>query len=52
MLKSIKKLSEEVVFDAIIHLAAESHVDRSIDNPLAFTLISLIIISIIYQSIL
>ena len=35
-LESIKKLSEEVVFDAIIHLAAESHVDRSINNPLAF----------------
>ena len=32
----LKKLSDENIFDAIIHLAAESHVDRSIENPLEF----------------
>lgn len=32
----IKTLFEENLFDAIIHLAAESHVDRSISNPLEF----------------
>lgn len=29
----INALFEEILFDAIIHLAAESHVDRSITNP-------------------
>src|SRR5450631_1510470 len=29
-------LFEKYAFDAIIHLAAESHVDRSIADPLAF----------------
>ncbi|MCA0932821.1 dTDP-glucose 4,6-dehydratase [Lutimonas saemankumensis] len=29
----INSLFEEVQFDAVIHLAAESHVDRSITNP-------------------
>ena len=33
---SINKLFKEEKFDAVIHLAAESHVDRSITNPLAF----------------
>jgi dTDP-glucose 4,6-dehydratase len=32
----INELFEEVPFDAVIHLAAESHVDRSITDPLAF----------------
>ena len=34
--KSINKLVELFSPDAIIHLAAETHVDRSIDNPLNF----------------
>ncbi len=32
----LKKLFEKYRFDGVIHLAAESHVDRSIENPLAF----------------
>jgi len=32
----IQKLFEEKKFDGVIHLAAESHVDRSITNPLDF----------------
>jgi dTDP-glucose 4,6-dehydratase len=32
----LQKLFSEHSFDGIIHLAAESHVDRSISNPLAF----------------
>lgn len=32
----ITELFEQYRFDGIIHLAAESHVDRSISNPLAF----------------
>ena len=32
----INKLFEEEQFDGVIHLAAESHVDRSITDPLAF----------------
>jgi dTDP-glucose 4,6-dehydratase len=32
----IKTLFEQYKFDAVIHLAAESHVDRSIMDPLAF----------------
>jgi len=32
----INYLFEEYQFDAVIHLAAESHVDRSITDPLAF----------------
>ncbi|MBS3737373.1 MAG: dTDP-glucose 4,6-dehydratase [Psychroflexus sp.] len=34
--KKIKSLFEKYQFDTIIHLAAESHVDRSISNPFAF----------------
>jgi dTDP-glucose 4,6-dehydratase len=34
--KKIKELFEKYAFDAVIHLAAESHVDRSILDPLAF----------------
>ena len=32
----VKRLFDEHAFDAVVHLAAESHVDRSITNPLAF----------------
>ena len=32
----IENLFQEYKFDAVIHLAAESHVDRSISDPLAF----------------
>lgn len=32
----IRELFAQYRFDGVIHLAAESHVDRSIDNPLAF----------------
>ena len=32
----IEKLFQQYKFDAVIHLAAESHVDRSISDPLAF----------------
>ncbi|MDB3887364.1 dTDP-glucose 4,6-dehydratase [bacterium] len=32
----INNLFEEYQFEGVIHLAAESHVDRSIENPLAF----------------
>jgi len=32
----IQKIFEEHNFDGVIHLAAESHVDRSITNPMAF----------------
>ena len=32
----IKELFQESQFDAVIHLAAESHVDRSISNPMSF----------------
>ena len=34
--KYINNIFNEYKFDAVIHLAAESHVDRSITNPLAF----------------
>lgn len=34
--KSIEKLFNQHCFDAVIHLAAESHVDRSINAPLTF----------------
>jgi dTDP-glucose 4,6-dehydratase len=32
----LDRLFETYRFDAVVHLAAESHVDRSISNPLAF----------------
>ena len=32
----IERLFAEHAFDAVVHLAAESHVDRSIENPMAF----------------
>ena len=34
--KLLTSLFAEHAFDGVIHLAAESHVDRSITNPLAF----------------
>jgi len=34
--KDINSLFNEYKFDSVIHLAAESHVDRSIEDPLAF----------------
>ncbi len=38
----IMKLFEELQFDAVIHLAAESHVDRSISNPTEFVFTNVI----------
>jgi len=38
----INKLFEEHQFSAVIHLAAESHVDRSITNPLDFVFANVI----------
>ncbi len=35
-LQEITSLFREYAFDGVIHLAAESHVDRSISNPLEF----------------
>ena len=35
-LNEIQSLFQKYAFDAVIHLAAESHVDRSITDPLAF----------------
>jgi dTDP-glucose 4,6-dehydratase len=32
----LKELFDQYHFEGVIHLAAESHVDRSIENPLAF----------------
>lgn len=32
----LQQLFEKYNFDGVIHLAAESHVDRSIENPMAF----------------
>ncbi len=34
--KTISSLFQSYTFDSVIHLAAESHVDRSITDPLAF----------------
>jgi len=38
----IKELFEQYKFDGVIHLAAESHVDRSISNPLEFVFTNVI----------
>lgn len=38
----IQKLFEEKQFDGVIHLAAESHVDRSISNPTEFVFTNVI----------
>ncbi len=40
--KFIQKLFEERKFDGVIHLAAESHVDRSISNPTEFVFTNVI----------
>ena len=34
--ETVTKLFDKYSFDAVIHLAAESHVDRSISDPMAF----------------
>lgn len=39
---AISNLFEKENFDAVIHLAAESHVDRSIANPVAFVMTNVI----------
>ena len=39
---AVNKLFSEQSFDGIIHLAAESHVDRSIENPMSFVLTNVI----------
>lgn len=36
--EAIKKLFQEYQFTGVIHLAAESHVDRSIESPLQFVI--------------
>jgi dTDP-glucose 4,6-dehydratase len=38
----INSLFEEEQFDSVIHLAAESHVDRSITNPLEFVMTNVV----------
>jgi len=38
----IQSLFEQYLFDGVIHLAAESHVDRSISNPLEFVITNVI----------
>ncbi|HXC05364.1 MAG TPA: dTDP-glucose 4,6-dehydratase [Bacteroidia bacterium] len=38
----IQKLFEKEKFDGVIHLAAESHVDRSISNPLEFVMTNVV----------
>ncbi|RLD89537.1 MAG: dTDP-glucose 4,6-dehydratase [Bacteroidetes bacterium] len=38
----IQKLFEEYRFDGVIHLAAESHVDRSITNPMEFIMTNIV----------
>ncbi|MEZ4804147.1 MAG: dTDP-glucose 4,6-dehydratase [Bacteroidia bacterium] len=40
--KLMNELFHEHKFDAIIHLAAESHVDRSIENPMEFVMTNVI----------
>ena len=35
-LKSVEKVFSDFLPDALVHFAAESHVDRSIENPLEF----------------
>lgn len=39
---AIMKLFETYRFDSVIHLAAESHVDRSISNPMEFILTNIV----------
>ena len=39
---AVNKLFEKYMFDGVIHLAAESHVDRSILNPLEFIMTNVV----------
>jgi len=41
-IKLIQQIFTDFNIDAVIHLAAESHVDRSIENPLAFVMTNVI----------
>ena len=41
--KFINDLFEKEEYNAVIHLAAESHVDRSITNPLEFVNLALVV---------
>ena len=38
----IQELFEKYTFDGVIHLAAESHVDRSISNPMEFIMTNIV----------
>ncbi len=38
----LRRIFDEYKFDAVIHLAAESHVDRSITNPLEFVMTNVV----------
>lgn len=38
----IQQLFEQEQFDAVVHLAAESHVDRSISNPIEFVMTNVV----------
>lgn len=38
----INKLFEQYQFDGVVHLAAESHVDRSISNPMEFIMTNVV----------
>jgi dTDP-glucose 4,6-dehydratase len=40
--KAVNQLFEEHQFDSVIHLAAESHVDRSITNPMDFVMTNVV----------
>ncbi|MEX0598905.1 MAG: dTDP-glucose 4,6-dehydratase, partial [Candidatus Paceibacterota bacterium] len=41
-LEFVNQIFEKYQFDGVIHLAAESHVDRSISNPLEFVLTNVV----------
>ena len=36
ILEKVKQVFEDYKIDSVIHLAAESHVDRSIEDPFSF----------------
>lgn len=40
--KFLEDMFAEISFDGVIHLAAESHVDRSITNPMAFVMTNVV----------
>ena len=40
--QSINDLFQKYAFDSVIHLAAESHVDRSISNPMEFVMTNVV----------